>query len=77
MYNVQFYIDEDNRYPENDHSYVETQKDHNQQIVDEVQAISKDWLYKMKHMITQLKINKAIDTSVLICDRCDYKNFRW
>lgn len=55
--------------------YSDTQREQNQQVVDEIQAVAHDWLKKMKYMIVQLRLNKNIDTTDFQCEKCDYKKF--
>ena len=57
-------------------SNLESQLDENRNIVDEVQAVAKHWLYNMKYMIIQLRINPEINTTGFNCKNCDYKCFR-
>lgn len=57
------------------HKYSETQREQNQQVVDEIQAVAHDWLKKMRYMIVQLRLNKATDTTDFKCKKCDFKKF--
>ena len=55
--------------------YSDTQREQNQQVVDEIQAVAHDWLKKMKYMIIQLQLNKDIDTTDFQCEKCNFKKF--
>lgn len=74
---VAFYEKEEKENPMGGHPYADAQRSQNQLVVDEIQAVAHDWLFKMKYMIVQLRINKTLDTTDFKCNRCEYKNFRW
>ena len=74
------YDEELAKLPEEDRSLVEnekmSQRNQNQDIVDEVQAVSRHWLYNMKYLIAELKRDETLNTANLQCRQCNYKNFR-